>query len=117
MANPRLASGPQAQPASVPVAGCSCPVMVTLIYGVEEFGAILPCSRCVHAERIVQKVAERHPDEVCVAKLDVGAEEVSRYGVVFPPTILVNDEVLASGQGVSEQKLEKAIEEHLSRRD
>ena len=91
------------------------PVEVKLIYGVEEFGAILPCSRCVHAERIVRRVASRHADEVSVRKLDVMCEEAAQYGVLLSPAVVVDDEVLTSGQGVSEERLEKSIAQHLLR--
>ena len=94
-----------------------CPVLVKIIYGVEEFGGILPCSRCIHAERTARKVAGRYPGQVCVVKVDMMSEEASHYGVLLPPTIVVNDKVVASGQGVSEARLEGVIEEHLKREE
>jgi hypothetical protein len=117
---PKMARAGHAEPqADAPVTVVSSPaghpVEVKIIYGVEEFGAILPCSRCVYAERIVRKVAEKHPDQVSVSKIDVLSEEAAQYGLLLTPAVLVNDEVLASGQGVSENRLEKAIASHLAR--
>ena len=101
---------------SAPGSEESCaPVEVKLIYGVEEFGAILPCSRCVHAERVVRRVASRHADDVAVRKLDMMSEEAAQYGVLLSPAVVVDDEVLTSGQGVSEERLERTIAQHLSR--
>lgn len=90
-------------------------VELKLIYGVKEFGAVLPCSRCTHAERILRKVAARYEDEVTVTKVDIASDEAARYGVLLPPAVLVDDELLTSGQGVSEGRLQKAVEEHLKR--
>jgi hypothetical protein len=88
------------------------PVELTLIYGVREFGSVMPCSRCVAAERVLRKVADRCPGDVIVTKVDVASPEAARYGVLLPPAILVDDELLTSGQGVSEGRLETAIAAH-----
>ena len=117
MANHSRPGVPSSQGGDPAAPAHACPILVKVIYGVEEFGAVLPCSRCVHAERTVRKVAERHPDEVSVVKVDMMSEEASEFGAILPPTIVVNGEIIASGQGVSEQKLEQAIERHLSRRN
>jgi hypothetical protein len=45
--------------------------------------------------------------------VDIASEEAAEYGVLLPPAVLVDDELLASGQGVSEARLQQAIEEHL----
>lgn len=91
------------------------PVELKLIYGVKEFGAILPCSRCTYAERILRKVASQYGDEaVVVTKVDIASDEAAQYGVLLPPAVLVDDELLASGQGVSENRLQRAVEQHLN---
>lgn len=89
------------------------PLEITLVYGVKEFGAILPCSRCTHAERILRKVAARYQDAVTVSKVDIASEQAARYGVLLPPAVIVADELLTSGQGVSEARLQQVVEQHL----
>jgi MerR family transcriptional regulator/heat shock protein HspR len=103
-------------PAESPSAAAEAPpscgqVELKLIYGVKEFGAILTCSRCNHAERILRKVAANYDHEVIVTKVDISSEEAA--GVLLPPVVLVDHELLASGQGVSEARLQRAIERHL----
>lgn len=83
------------------------------MYGVKEFGAILTCSRCNHAERVLRKVAASYDNEVIVSKVDIASDEAAQFGVLLPPAVLVDDELLASGQGVSETRLQQAIEKHL----
>jgi hypothetical protein len=90
-------------------------VVLKLIYGVTEFGAVLPCSRCTHAERVLRKVAAQFDDQVSVSKVDIASDEAARYGVLLPPAVLVDDELIASGQGVSEGRLQKAVQEHLDK--
>ncbi|MGE5531571.1 MAG: MerR family transcriptional regulator [Bacteroidota bacterium] len=95
--------------------GSDAGVVLRLIYGVKEFGAVLPCSRCTHAERVLHKVAAQFDDSVLVEKMDIASEEAAQYGVLLPPAVLVDDELLASGQGVSEGRLQKAVQEHLKK--
>ncbi|MEI6503338.1 MAG: MerR family transcriptional regulator, partial [Armatimonadota bacterium] len=81
----------QAKPvADTTPADSSCgPVELKLIYGLKEFGAILACSRCNHAERILRKVAANYEDDVIVTKVDIASEEAAEYGVLLPPAVLV----------------------------
>lgn len=90
-------------------------VEIKLIYGVRELGAVLPCSRCISAERTARRVALRHRGKVSVAKYDIRSEEASGYGVLMVPAIIVGDEILSSGKGVSEEKLDAVVREHLAR--
>lgn len=112
----RTGRGEAPEAVAAAVAGDSSgPVELKLIYGVKEFGAILPCSRCTHAERIMHKVAARYADQaVVVVKVDIASDAAAQYGVLLPPAVLVDDELLASGQGVSETRLQRAVEEHLT---
>jgi DNA-binding transcriptional MerR regulator len=110
--------GTSSAPQTAAVAVESAPdgaVVLKLIYGVKEFGAVLPCSRCTHAERILHKVAAQFAEDVVVTKLDIASDEAAQYGVLLPPAVLVDDELLTSGQGVSEGRLQKTVQEHLDR--
>ncbi|NSW57312.1 MAG: MerR family transcriptional regulator [Armatimonadetes bacterium] len=82
---------------------------IRLIYGVQELGAVMPCSRCISAERIARKVALRYPGQVCVQKYPIDSPEVARFGALMPPAVLVGDEIVSSGKGISEERLEQAV--------
>jgi len=88
-------------------------VEIKLFYGVQELGSLLECSRCIAAERAARRVALKYPGQVTVHKYDVLSEEASAVGVVMPPTILVDEELVASGTGISEAKLERVVQRHL----
>ena len=88
-------------------------VEVKLIYGVEELGAVLPCMRCISAERAARKVALRYPGRVRVVKHDVLSEEAAQYGPILVPTVVVGEEIVSAGKGLSEAKLEVVVGKHL----
>jgi MerR family transcriptional regulator, heat shock protein HspR len=88
-------------------------VEVKIFYGVKEFGAILPCMKCIQAERIVRRIAGRFPGRVLVSKHDALSDEADRSGVMMTPTITVNGSVVSSGKSLSANRLEQLIEHHL----
>ncbi|UCC67415.1 MAG: MerR family transcriptional regulator [Armatimonadota bacterium] len=89
-------------------------VEIKIFYGIKEFGVIFPCLKCIQAERIARRLAERHRGRVVVRKHDVLSEEADRHGVMMTPTVVVNGEVVASGKGLSASRLEQLLERHLS---
>jgi DNA-binding transcriptional MerR regulator len=90
------------------------PVEIRIFYGIKEFGAVFPCLKCIQAERIARRIAERYPGRVVVQKHDVLSAEADRHGVMMTPTVVVNGEVVASGKGLSANRLEQLLERHLS---
>jgi DNA-binding transcriptional MerR regulator len=88
-------------------------VEVKIFYGVREFGAMLPCMKCIQTERIARRVAERHPGRVVVRKFDALSSEAHRYGIIMTPTVIVDDEVVVSGRSLSGPRLEQLLERHL----
>ena len=90
------------------------PVEVKIFYGLKEFGVVFPCLKCIQAERIARRIAERHPGRVVVRKYDVLSSEADRYGVMMTPTVIVDGEVVASGKGLSANRLEQLLERHLA---
>lgn len=88
-------------------------IRIKLIYGVEELGAVLPCMRCIAAERAARKVALKYPDQVVVTRHDLLSEEAAPYGALLVPTVIVGDEIVSSGQGISEERLGRVIERRL----
>jgi hypothetical protein len=92
-------------------------VLIKLIYGVQELGSVLPCSRCIAAERVARRVALKHPERVEVRKYDVMSAEAEEIGVILSPTVLVNQELVAAGTGISEERLDRIVREHLAQTD
>lgn len=88
-------------------------VEVKIFYGIKEFGVIFPCLKCIQAERIARRIAERHPGRVVVRKYDALSTEADRHGVMMTPTVVVDGEVVASGKGLSANRLEQLLEQHL----
>jgi hypothetical protein len=88
-------------------------VLVKLVYGVKELGSVLPCSRCITAERVARRVALKYPGRVFVRKYDVTSAEAAELGIVLSPTVLVNDELVAAGTGISEERLDEIVRQHL----
>ena len=89
------------------------PVTTMLIYGVEELESVLSCMRCISAERTIRRVALQFPGQVKVVKADLLAPEAARFGVIMPPTIIINDEIVSSGKGISEATLVEIITNYL----
>jgi DNA-binding transcriptional MerR regulator len=90
-------------------------VEIKIFYGIKEFGAIFPCLKCIQAERIARRLAERYPGRVQVRKHDIMSAEADRHGVMMTPTVVVDGEVVASGKGLSANRLEQLLERHLGR--
>ena len=92
-------------------------VEVKIFYGIREFGVIFPCLKCIQAERIARRIAERHPGRVVVRKYDALSHEADRHGVMMTPTVIVDGEVVASGKGLTANRLEQLLERHLADRE
>lgn len=90
-------------------------VEVKIFYGIKEFGVVFPCLKCIQAERIARRLAERHPGRVVVRKHDILSDEADRHGVMMTPTVVIDGEVVASGKGLSANRLEQLLERHLEK--
>ncbi len=88
-------------------------VEVKIFYGIKEFGVVFPCLKCIQAERVARRIAERHKGRVVVRKYDVTSPEADRHGVMMTPTVVVDGKVVASGRGLSANRLEQLLEAHL----
>ena len=89
-------------------------VEVKIFYGIKEFGVVFPCLKCIQAERIARRIAQRHPGRVVVRKYDVLSPEADRHGVMMTPTVVVDGEVVASGKSLSANRLEQLLARHLA---
>lgn len=94
----------------------SAPVHIKLIYGLQEFGTVMHCSRCIHAERRIRRVALEYGDQVAVTKHDILSQEARRYGVLMTPAVVINDEVVSVGKAPSEARLRELIDKYLAAR-
>jgi hypothetical protein len=90
-------------------------VEIKVFYGIREFGVIFPCLKCIQAERTARRIAERYPGRVIVRKYDALSEEAQRSGVMMTPTVVVDGEVVASGKGLSANRLEQLLERYFER--
>jgi protein-disulfide isomerase len=54
---------------------------------------------------------------VVVEKYESLSAEGEKYGIVFTPTILVDDKVVAAGRGVSEKEIEKFVRHRFENRE
>jgi hypothetical protein len=91
-------------------------VQVKIIYGLQEFGTVMHCSRCIHAERTVRRVASEFDPHVQITKHDILSTEAQRYGVLMTPAIVINDEVVSVGKAPSEDRLRELIQKYLAHR-
>ena len=80
---------------------------------IKVFGSTPPCAKCKEVEKRAIKIAERYPGQVEVAKFPAISEEGRKYSVLFTPTVVVNDKVIAAGEVISEGELEKAIQKEM----
>jgi len=80
---------------------------------IKVFGSTPPCAKCKEMEKRAKKVAEKFPGQVEVAKFDAISEEGRKYSVMFTPTVVISDKVVAAGEVVSEGDLEKAIKKEM----
>ena len=80
---------------------------------IKVFGSTPPCAKCKEVEKRAAKVAGKYPGQVEVAKFDAISDEGRKYNVMFTPTVVINDKVVAAGKVVSEGDLEKAIKKEM----
>jgi len=80
---------------------------------VKVFGAIPPCAKCKEVEKIANKVAQKFPGQVEVSKYAAISEEGRKYSILFTPTVLLNNRIIATGKVISESELEKEIKKEL----
>jgi len=88
-------------------------VEIKIFYGLKEFGVVFPCLKCIQAERIARRLAQRYAGRVVVRKHDILSDEAERHGIMMTPTVVVDGEVVASGKGLSANWLEQLLERHL----
>ena len=76
---------------------------------IKVFGTTPPCAKCKRAEREALFAAARFPGQAEVIKLDALGPEAERYGLIVTPTIVVGDEIVASGRVLMADQLAALI--------
>ena len=80
---------------------------------VKVFGSTPPCAKCKEVEKRASKIAEKYAGKVEVAKFDAISEEGQKYNILFTPAVVINDKVVSSGEVISENDLEKAVQKEM----
>lgn len=80
---------------------------------VKIFGTTPPCAKCKEVTKRANKVAEKYPGKVQVAKSDALSDEGDRYGIMITPSIVINDKVVSVGKIPSENDIEKMIKKEM----
>ncbi|MDI9623372.1 MAG: thioredoxin family protein [Methanothermobacter sp.] len=81
---------------------------------IKIFGTTPPCQKCKLAEKIAEKMAEKF-ENVKIERFDALSEEGDKYGIMVTPTIVVNDNIVATGKVLSEEKMEEIIKRKLEK--
>lgn len=74
---------------------------------IKVVGAEVPCPKCIAALTIAARVARKTNSEV--EHIDVFSAEAKRLKVLVVPSIYVNDKLVAAGDVMSEDELEKIV--------
>ena len=85
-----------------------------LFFGVAEFGTVFSCARCIQAERIIRRLAAKYGLTVEVSKHDILSPEAEQFGIILTPTVMLNNQIVASGKSLSEAKLEQLLRPYLA---
>jgi len=80
---------------------------------IKVFGTTPPCVKCKEVEKRAIKIAEKYAGQVEVSKFDAISQEGRKYKVLFTPTVVINDKVIAAGSVISESDIEKALKKEL----
>ncbi len=90
------------------------PLEFRLFFGVEEFGAVFSCTRCIQAERIIRRLAAKHRIPVEIHKHDILSPEAEQFGILLTPTIMFNGKIISAGKALSEAKLEQLLQSRIA---
>ena len=80
---------------------------------IKVFGTTPACANCKRAEKQAQLAAEQFKGRVEVVKLDALDPAADAYGVMVTPTMVIGDEVVATGRVVPAGELVALIQAKL----
>lgn len=71
------------------------------------------CSKCDACRKMCAEIEERFPGEIRVRIFDTNAPECASYGVVLPPTMVVDDFIVAAGALPRKDAVLKLVEQQV----
>lgn len=72
-----------------------------------------PCDKCRRCIALAHELVPEFPGQLYIRIFDVLAPEADQYGVTMPPTVVVGNFILASGQVPKKDVLERLVREEL----
>ena len=69
------------------------------------------CARCIRTKELASLVADRYPGKAEVVEIQALSREGQEHGVLLTPTVIIGDQVVASGSVPSERQLEDALKQ------
>lgn len=82
---------------------------------IKVIGPTPACVKCKRAEREAREAAKRFDGQVLVEKVDALSDEGQSYGLLGTPTVVLGDQVLASGKVLPAERLVAAIADALEK--
>ena len=71
------------------------------------------CPKCVQCEQMVARLQERWPGRIDFRTVSSDSDEAAAFGLVMPPTLIVEDLVVAAGRASAESGLTALVASHL----
>lgn len=72
------------------------------------------CPKCRACRALAEELAAAHPGQVEVEVLSCEDPAAMRYGVVLPPTLIVDDFIVAAGSVPRRQAVARLVEQSLA---
>jgi hypothetical protein len=80
---------------------------------VKVFGTEPPCVKCKELTKRATKVAGKYPGQTEVKHLAALSAEGDKYGIIFTPTLVLNEKVVSVGKIISEDDIEKLLKKEM----
>lgn len=80
---------------------------------IKVVGAEEPCPKCIAALTIAARVAKKMNSDV--EHVDAFSAEAKRLKVLVVPSVYINDKLVAAGDILSEEELEKYVADAMAR--
>ena len=72
------------------------------------------CPKCRACLALAEALAAAHPGQVEIEVVSCESPEAVRYGVVLPPTMIVDDFIVAAGSVPRRQAVTRLVEQSLA---
>ena len=71
------------------------------------------CARCIRTKDLATMVAARYPGRAEVVEVPALSREAQEHGVILTPTVIIGDQVVASGSVPGERQWEDALKKEI----